>query len=597
MLKKFIYKLEELLVWGQTKLTNKQFIFVGSVLVGISAGISVIILKTFAHWVFTSATYIANYATIFKYGIIKVTLPIIGIVLTVFVIRKFLGGSLEKGTSQILYAVAKKASIIPKKQLYAQIITSSLTVGLGGSAGLESPIVITGAALGSNFAQRFKLSYKDRTLLIGCGVAAGIAAAFNAPIAGVLFAIEVLLVDVSISAFTPIMIAAATGSLVSIISLDEEILLSLKERQIFDHHNIGYYIVLGLFTGLLSVYYSRNFQRTEHFFSRLKLSPYKKAFIGSSILALMIFIFPTLFGEGYETIKTLSENDPGQLLDNTLFRDFRDNQWIILIFVGCAMMLKAFAAGITIGSGGNGGNFAPSLFIGSYFGYVFSKFLNLTGLTNLPISNFTMVGMAGILSGLFHAPLTAIFLIAEITGGYDLMIPLMIVASISFAVSKQFEIHSIDVKNLIKKGNAFTNNKDRNILSNLDINSVIHTDYLILSPEENLTKLVDLISHSDQIVFGVVDKEKKLVGVIHFNDIREIIFNTYRVKYTLVHEIMRKPKEIIYPNDSMEIVMNKFERAKTAFIPVVTNGKYYGFISKAEALEAYRSKLKAMIIE
>lgn len=597
MFKKYIYKLEELLVWGQTKLTNKQFIFLGSVLVGISSGLAVIILKTFAHWVFTTATYITNYDIIFKYGIIKVTLPIIGILLTVFVIKKFLGGSIEKGTSQILYAVAKKASIIPKKQMYAQIVTSSLTVGLGGSAGLESPIVITGAALGSNFAQRFKLSYKDRTLLIGCGVAAGIAAAFNAPIAGVLFAIEVLLVDVSISAFTPIMIAAATGSLVSIISLDDEILLSLNERQIFDYHNIVYYVILGLLTGLLSVYYSRNFQRTEHFFARLKFGPYKKALIGSSVLALLIFVFPTLFGEGYETIKTLSENDPGKLLDNTLFRDFRDNPWVLLVFVGCAMMLKAFAAGITIGSGGNGGNFAPSLFIGSYLGFVFSKLLNLTGLTNLPISNFTMVGMAGILSGLFHAPLTAIFLIAEITGGYDLMIPLMIVASISYAISKRFEKHSLDVKNLAKKGHAFTSNKDTNILSTLDTNSIIQTDYLTLSPDENLAKLVDLISHSNQVVFAVVNKEKNLLGVIHFNDIREIIFNTYRVKYTLIKEIMTQPKEIIYPNDSMEIVMNKFEMAKTAFIPVITNGKYYGFISKSEALEAYRTKLKSMIIE
>lgn len=597
MLKKTIYKLEELLVWAQTKLTNKQFIFLGSVLVGISAGISVIILKTFAHWVFTSATYITNITSIFTYGFIKVALPIIGIVLTVFVVKKFLGGSIEKGTSQILYAVAKKASIIPKKQMYAQILTSSLTVGLGGSAGLESPIVITGAALGSNFAQRFKLSYKDRTLLIGCGVAAGISAAFNAPIAGVLFAVEVLLVDVSISAFTPIMIAAATGSLVSIISLDEAMLLSPQERQLFDYHNIIYYIILGVFTGFLSIFYFRNFQRSEHFFAKLKFSPYKKALIGSSILAAMIFVFPVLFGEGYESIKILCENDPGQLLENTLFRDFRHNSWALFFFIGCAMMLKAFAAGITIGSGGNGGNFAPSLIIGSYLGFVFSKFINLIGLSNLSISNFTMVGMAGILSGVFHAPLTAIFLIAEITGGYDLMIPLMIVASISFAISKRFERHSLDIKNLVKQGNAFTSNKDTNILSTIDTNAIIQTDFLTVTPDENLTKLVDLISHSNQIIFAVIDKDKSLVGVIHFNDVREIIFNTYRVKYTLVHEIMRKPKEIIYPNDSMEIVMNKFEKAKTAFLPVVTNGKYYGFISKSEALEAYRTKLKAMTIE
>ena len=517
--------------------------------------------------------------------------------LTVFVVKKFLSGTIQKGTSQILYAVAKKASIIPRKQMYAQIITSSLTVGMGGSAGLESPIVITGAAFGSNFAQKYRLSYKDRTLLIGCGVAAGIAAAFNAPIAGVLFAIEVLLVDVSIAAFTPIMIAAATGALVSVIVLDESILLSFQQQEDFNFHNIPFYAFLGVFTGLVSIYYSRNFQRVEHFFSRLKLGPYKKALFGSTLLAILIYVFPTLFGEGYESIRILSESDPGQLLEDTLFSGFRNNSWALLLFVGCTMLLKAFASGLTIGSGGNGGNFAPSLFLGSYVGFFFSKLINLIGLAKLPISNFTLVGMAGILSGLFHAPLTAIFLIAEITGGYNLMIPLMIVSSISFAISKRFEKHSMDVKNLAKKGHAFTSNKDANVLSTLDMNSVIQTDYLTVSPEENLDKLVDLISNSTQVVFAVVNIENELVGVVYFNDIKEIIFNSYRVKYTQIKEIMTAPKQIITLDDSMEMVMDKFEQTKVAFLPVLKNDKYYGFISKSLALEAYRTKLKSMTIE
>lgn len=594
MFKKYLSKLETVIAFAQSILTPKQFIFLSAVLVGISSAFAVIVLKSFAHWVFSFATYING---ILKLSFINSILPIIGILLTVFVVKKVLGGTIEKGTSQILYTVAKKASIIPKKQMYAQIITSSLTVGLGGSAGLESPIVITGAAFGSNYAQRYKLSYKDRTLLIGCGVAAGVAAAFNAPIAGVLFAIEVLLVDVSISAFTPIMIAAATGALVSVIVLDETILLSFKQQQTFDFHNIPFYILLGLFTGFISVYYSRNFARVEHFFARLKLSSYKKALFGASILAIIIFVFPTLFGEGYESIKTLSESDPGQLLENTLFSSFRNNSWALLIFIGLTMMLKVFATGITLGCGGNGGNFAPSLFLGSYVGFFFSKFLNLTGLTKLPISNFTMVGMAGILSGLFHAPLTAIFLIAEITGGYNLMIPLMIVASISFAISKRFEKHSMDVKSLAAKGHAFTSNKDSNILTTLDTNSIIQTDYLTVSPDENLERLVDLISHSNQVIFAVVDKDQKMVGIVHFNTIREIIFNQYRVKYTLVKEVMIQPIEIITPNDSMETVMNKFENAKVVFLPVIKDGKYYGFISKSVALEAYRTKLKSMTIE
>jgi chloride channel protein, CIC family len=594
MLKNALHRLEQTIAWSRSKLGDKQFIFLSAVLVGISAAFAVIVLKAFAHWVFTFATYVSR---ILKLGFFNSILPIIGILLTVFVIKKFLSGTIQKGTSQILYAVAKKASIIPRKQMYAQIITSSLTVGMGGSAGLESPIVITGAAFGSNYAQKYKLSYKDRTLLIGCGVAAGIAAAFNAPIAGVLFAIEVLLVDVSISAFTPIMIAAATGALVSVIVLDETILLSFKQQEDFNYHNIPFYTFLGVFTGLISIYYSRNFQRVEHFFSRLKLGPYKKALFGSTLLAILIYVFPTLFGEGYESIRILSENDPGQLLEDTLFSGFRNNSWVLLLFVGCTMMLKAFATGLTIGSGGNGGNFAPSLFLGSYVGFFFSKLINLIGLAKLPVSNFTLVGMAGILSGLFHAPLTAIFLIAEITGGYNLMIPLMIVSSISFAISKRFEKHSMDVKNLAKKGHAFTSNKDANVLSTLDTNSIIQTDYLTVSPNENLDKLVDLISNSNQVVFAVVNSENELVGIVYFNDIKEIIFNTYRVKYTQIKEIMTVPKAILTPEDSMEVVMNQFEQTKVAFLPVLKNNKYYGFISKSLALEAYRTKLKSMTIE
>lgn len=597
MFKKLFSKIEFLIELFQSLFSPKQFIFLSSVLVGISAAIAVIILKTFAHSVFIFATYLTFKVNIFNIGFLKIMFPVIGIVLTVFVVKRFLGGTIEKGTSQILFAVAQKAGIIPKKQMYAQIITSSLTVGLGGSAGLESPIVVTGAAFGSNFAQRYKLSYKDRTLLIGCGVAAGIAAAFNAPIAGVLFAVEVLLVDVSIAAFTPIMIAAATGAIVSVVALDESVLLNFSSKQIFDFRNTPYYILLGVFTGFVAVFYARNFQRVEHFFGRLRLSAYKKAFFGASILAFFIFIFPTLFGEGYESIRTLSGADPGQLMENTFFKGMRNNQWALLAFVGCSLLLKAFATGITLGSGGNGGNFAPSLFLGSYAGFFFSKLINLSGLTNLPIGNFTLVGMAGILSALFHAPLTAIFLIAEITGGYNLMIPLMIVASFSYAISKRFEKHSLDVKNLAKKGHAFTSNKDSNVLSTLNTNSIIQTDYLTITAEENLEKLVDLISHSNQVIFPVVTTDKKLLGIVHFNDIREIIFNPYRVKYTLVKEIMTQPVAVVHPSNSMEVVMDKFETSQKSFLPVISDEKYYGFISKTVALDAYRAKLKSMIIE
>ena len=590
MFKKYISKLEIIIAIAQSLLTPKQFIFLSAVLVGISSAFAVIVLKTFAHWVFTFATYVSG---ILKLGFVNSILPIIGILLTVFVVKKVLGGTIQKGTSQILYAVAKKASIIPKKQMYAQIVTSSLTVGLGGSAGLESPIVITGAAFGSNYAQKYKLSYKDRTLLIGCGVAAGIAAAFNAPIAGVLFAIEVLLVNVSIAAFTPIMIAAATGALVSVIVLDEEILLSFKQQESFDYHNIAFYILLGLITGFISVYYSRNFQKVELYFDRLKLSPYKKALYGSSILAILIFIFPTLFGEGYESIKTLSENDPGKLMENTLFSGFRNNSWALLVFVGLTMMVKVFATGITLGSGGNGGNFAPSLFLGSYVGFFFSKFLNLTGLTKLPVSNFTLVGMAGILSGLFHAPLTAIFLIAEITGGYELFIPLMIVSSISFLVSRYYLPHNIYATELAKKGELITHDKDKNVLMLMDIDKVIETNFIVLKPEMDLGDIIqNAVIKSSRNHFPVVNDDNEFLGILLLDDIRSIMFEQQLYKKVKVNSLMQTAPAIIdYDKDTMEVIMEKFKETVAWNLPVIKDGKYYGFISKSRLLTAYRRKL------
>lgn len=594
MLKKFVRSIEKIVAWGQSKLSAKQFIFLSSVLVGISAAWAVIILKAFAHWVFSFANSINE---ILKLSFINSILPIVGILLTVLVIKKVLGGTLEKGTSQILFAVAKKGSVIPRKQMYSQIVTSSLTVGLGGSAGLESPIVITGAAFGSNYAQRYNLSYNDRTLLIGCGVAAGIAAAFNAPIAGVLFAIEVLLVDVSIAAFTPIMIAAATGALVSTLVLDESVLLNFSHAQTFAVRNIPFYAGLGIFTGFLSVFYAKNFQRLEVIFARLNWKIYNKALVGATLLGLLIFVFPVLFGEGYESIRVLAGTDPGSLLENTLFSDFRHNKLALLLFIGLALFLKVFATGITFGSGGNGGNFAPSLFMGSYAGFVFAKLFNWLGMSKLPVENFVLVGMSGILSGLFHAPLTAIFLIAEITGGYSLMVPLMIVSSISFAISKKFEKHSLDVKKLAKSGNVFTSNKDTNILASLHTESLIQADELTLSPEENLERLVSMISNSNQELFAVLNPEKQLIGLVNFNDIREIVFSNFKVKYTHIHEIMRAPEEFVNHSDSMELVMRKFEKTTQVFLPVLKQGQYFGFISKSAALEAYREQLKSMVIE
>lgn len=448
-----INKIKSIIEWTQNKLSNKQFIYVSCVLVGLSGGIAAIVLKIFVHFIFIITTYekFGNNKYLFA------LFPLLGIFLTVLVIKKLLKNKFDKGLAHIHHAILKKSSNVPKEQMYAQILTSSLTVGFGGSAGLEAPIVITGAAIGSNYSKAYKLTDKERTLLLACGIAAGIAAAFNAPIAGVLFALEVLLMDISIAAFTPLILAAATGALISKIILQDSILLSFQLQQPFNYNNVPFYILLGVVAGLVSVYHSRIFIKVENFISKSTKKVYSKVLIGGIALALLILIFPSLFGEGYQSIKLLSNKSSENLVDNSIFCDFKNNQWFIIFFIGALVFVKAIATALTIGSGGNGGNFAPSLFVGAYLGFFFSRILNMLNLTHLPETNFTIVGMAGVLSGLYHAPLTAIFLIAEITGGYTLMIPLMIVSSISFAISKHYEPFSMDTKSLSSISIKFNN--------------------------------------------------------------------------------------------------------------------------------------------
>ncbi|MBP9848876.1 MAG: chloride channel protein [Flavobacterium sp.] len=597
-IKTFLYKtfrrLERFIFLLKSLLTPRQFIYLSCVLVGISSALAVIILKTFAHWVFKSSQKLDD---ILHLPFSNSTLPIIGIIITVIIIKKVLDGSIEKGTSQIMYAVAKKRGIMPRKQMFAQIITSSFTVGMGGSAGLESPITITGAAFGSNYAQNYRLSYKDRTLLLACGVAAGVGAAFNAPIAGVLFAIEVVLAEISITAFIPIMISAATGALVSTVMLNEDILFSFKKVQFFDYHNLPYYILLGVLSGLVSINYARTFRKIEHYFSRLKLNIINKALFGATILGVLIFLFPSLFGEGYESIKLLADSNPERLVQNTIFERFQESKWILLLYVGATMLIKVYATSLTLGAGGNGGNFAPSLFVGSYLGFCVAYFFNIIGFAKLPIGNFTLVGMAGILSGLFHAPLTAIFLIAEITGGYNLMVPLMIVSSVSFAISKRFEPYSFDIKNLADKGEVFTDNRDSNILNSIDVAKLIQTDFKPIILQNNLEELVQKIQQSDEHIFPVLDDKSRLLGLIHLDEIRTIVFSQFKVKYTAVEEIMHQPKEIIIYDETLETIMDKFDASECKVLPVLKNGIFLGFMHKQLILEKYRHRLKSMIIE
>lgn len=577
-----------LLNWLHSKLSSRHFLMLSSVLVGITAGLAAVLLKTMVHYIHLGIVY--NYHIRFQYYLYLV-FPLIGILLTVYVVKRFLNGKLGKGTANILHAIVRKSAFLPKDQTYSHIITSAITVGFGGSAGLESPIVTTGSAIGSNYGKTYHLPYKDRVLLLACGASAGIAAAFNSPIAGVLFALEVLLVDVSISAFLPLIIAAAVGTLCSKIILKEGFLLSFSLQEPFDFHNVPFYIILGVLAGMVSVYYSRTFIRIEKLFGVSKQKVYQKAIIGGLALAGLIFLFPPLFGEGYESIKILSGTEAQQLLNKSILSRVGNSEWFVLLFIGAAMFIKVVAASITINSGGNGGNFAPSLFVGAYLGYFFSRFINLSGISTLPISNFTIVAMAGILTGVFHAPLTGIFLIAEITGGYELMVPLMIVSAISYLVVKYFEPLSMDEKKLLKKGHVITQNKDKTILSSLKMDKLIETDFQKVQPDATLRELTEIVAHSTRNIFPVVNSENKLIGIVYLDNIREIMFKSDLYDTLLVERLMSRPTVLVSPSEHMHSVMKKFDSTGSWNLPVVEDEQYVGFVSKSSLLTKYRSRL------
>lgn len=592
MFGKLLFQFERFINLAKLKLSRKQFIILSSILVGLTSGFVAISLKLFVHLIFAFVTQ--KSASMYRF--FYLLLPLLGIILTVIIIRRFFGGTIQKGMAQVHSAIARKSSLMPKRNLFDQFFTSSITVGFGGSTGLEAPIVVTGAAFGSNYARTYRLTYNERTLMLACGISAGIAAAFNAPIAGVLFALEVLLVDISISAFTPLIIAAATGALVSKIVLREGILLQFKSAQSFDYANVPFYIILGILSGLIAVYHTRMFSRVEHLLSNSFKRPVMRMLTAGLLLAGLIAVFPPLFGEGYQSIMALAGKDPSQLLNNSIVEFLGKNEFVVLAFVGLVIFMKSIAAGLTIGGGGNGGNFAPSLFIGAYLGFFVSKATNLLKITELPESNFTLVGMAGILSGLYHAPLTSIFLIAELTGGYALMIPLMIVASFSFAISRYFEPFSMDTKNLVEKGETFTADKDRNVLTGIRLSDFIESDYPRLYAKQTLRQLVSVISSSKRNIFPVTDKHGTLKGVVLLDDVRDIMFKTEQYDKLHVSQLMRDPLSIIDSNENMLEVMKRFDETGAWILPVVRDGQFVGFVSKSIVFSGYRDRLKSSTI-
>ncbi|MDH4089159.1 MAG: chloride channel protein [Cyclobacteriaceae bacterium] len=588
MIKEVHHIVSKPIVYLQDKISPRQFFILSSILVGLSSGMAAIMLKYFVHSIESFVTYYSNH---YERFLLFALFPIIGILVTVLYVKYVLKNEFHKGTAEIVYAIVKKSSLIQFKEMYSHMITSALTVGFGGSMGLESPMVSTGSAIGSNYGRTYNLSYKDRTILLACGASAGIAAAFNSPIAGVLFAVEVLLTDISATAFIPLIISAASGALLSKIILQEGVILSFSSlTEPFDYRNVPFYIALGILAGLLSLYYSRMFTYVEAKMHKFKKN-WTRILSGGLMLFVLLILFPPLFGEGYETIKMLSTARTQELISASLLRNFITSDIYLLLFLGALMFLKTVAAAITLGSGGNGGNFGPSLFVGAYLGFVFARLNNLLGFASIPETNFTLVGMAGILSGVFYAPLTAIFLIAEITGGYDLMIPLMIVSALSITVTHYFEPLSMDGKKLSTMLNLTVENRDKFLLSKLNLSALIETNFSVIKPEEPLQSLIKVISTSSRNTFPVIDENNELQGIIHMDNIRTIIFNPDKHEKILVKDLMSKPLAVIMLHENLHDVLKKFDETNQWNLPVVKDKKYLGFVSKSSVLTKYRSEL------
>ncbi len=572
----------------RNRLTRVQLIMLLAVFTGLIAGLLAVLLKTAVH--------------LFQHQVSKwsagsfyyLLFPLAGIALTVWIIHHFFRGHIEKGIAMVLRAIARKSSYIPLNHSWLHIITSSLTVGFGGSAGLEAPIVATGSAAGSNLSRISDLNYQERTLLIACGAAAGIAAVFNAPVAGLIFAVEVLLTETVISYFIPLIISSVVGVLCSKIILEESSLFNFALKQSFDYKNVPFYILMGVLAGFISLYYARVFKRTEHVLQGWKMNRYAKALCGGIFLSAIYFLLPPLFGEGYESVKVVAGDNFDTYTDNTSLLGLMNADWGIVVFAGLIVLFKPVAAGITIGSGGNGGNFAPSLFTGSFLGFFFARLINNTGWVKIPTGNFSLVGMAGVLSGVMYCPLTAIFLIAEITNGYELFIPLMLVSSISFFIVKSHQPFSMETKKLAEEGQIFTHQRERNILTSIQLETMLHDEYETIGLDKKLGDLVEIIKRSDRNVFAVTDNKGKYAGIIELNDIKHKLFQPDLFDKTTVRSMMKKGSRTIYVSQDMISVMKQFDTSQSWYLPVLHHdGRFAGFISKSKLFSKYREILAA----
>lgn len=566
---------------------QKQLLLVLSVVVGLLSGLAAVILKQLIHLV---KYLLTSWFPVDSESYLYLAYPAIGIFLTVLFVRYYVKDNISHGITRILFSISRGDSRLKRHNTFSSIIGSSLTIGFGGSVGAEAPIVLTGASLGSQVGQILGLDYKRITLLLGCGAAGAVAGIFMAPIAGILFTLEVLMLDLTMASIVPLLISAVTATIVSSLLMGSQVPFAENLLEPFRMGNIPFYLILGVFCGLIAYYFTETTLKIEKRLSQIEFWG-KKLLVGGVSLGLLIFLFPPLYGEGYETLEAFFNGHGSDVFANTYFYAYRESFLVTVIFLSLVLFLKVLAMAFTNGAGGVGGIFAPSLFMGGVAGYLVATIINATGLVHVSPVNFSMVGMAGMMSGVMHAPLTAIFLIAEITGGYSLFAPLAITATVAYLTIIIFEPHSLYTMRLAESGDLITHHKDKAVLTLLRLDSVIERDFTTVMPYDTLGQLVRSVSRSRRNLFPVVNDTGMFLGVVLLDDIRSVMFRSDQYDSSSVEEFMTLAPAKVSLDEPMESVLKKFEASGAWNLPVVEDGIYIGFVSKSKILSAYRELL------
>jgi CIC family chloride channel protein len=578
----------KLIAWREKHIKERQFILILSFLTGIFAALAAFLLKFAIHSIQSLITESFNRESL---NYLYLITPAVGIIITSLFVRYIVKDDISHGVTRILYAISQRKSIIKLHNVWTSMVGSSITIGFGGSVGAEAPIVLTGSAIGSNLGKFFKMDQKTMMLLIGCGAAGAIAGIFKAPIAGLVFTLEVLMLDMTMTSIVPLLISSVTATSVTYILTGNEFMFQFTHYEPFVVDRIPYLLILGVVCGLVSLYFTRGMNWLENFYQKFE-NPYIKWAIGGSVLSILIFLFPPLYGEGYDTIASLLNGDISSVVKQSFFLGSENKPLVLLTYLVLIIVFKIFATASTTSAGGVGGIFAPSLFVGCITGFVTAEMLNLIGL-NMPIENFALAGMAGLMSGVMHAPLTGIFLIAELTGSYYLFMTLIIVSTISYLTIILFEPHSLYAMRLAQKGELITHNKDKAVLTLLKMENVIETNLNVLEPDMKLGEVIKIISHSKRNVFPVVNpKNGVLLGILTLDEIRNIMFRPELYQRFTVRQLMISPPAFLNVNMPMEKVMQIFEDTGAWNLPVVDDEKHYiGFVSKSTIFNSYRHVL------